>query len=205
MEPTQMLQEKAGCLRLMGRLFWAPPDLPVLKDAETLEFIKPGYNLETLQIEFTQLFSLPGKNAICPYQSVYTDVLELEVSKDPLECGLSFAGGTFPGYLGGKSIAELNHWYAAVGFKPQDASPAMLEHVSTQLEFVAHLYLLQAQAIESKSEADAAALEALRTDFIAQFLGRWIKTFANKVAQNKISHFYGGVGKCLFTAFPHLS
>lgn len=197
------LQERGGECRLLSRLLAVPPDATVVQDAQTIGLIgahrKP--DLESLHLEYSRLFSVPGPDAVAAHQSIYTDVLEMEPSgPDKLGCGLAFAGGEFRGYLGGQSCAEAKRWYVSAGFKPPDA-PAMADHISTQLAFLAHLYLAEAQVCEADEAEDAQAFRELRAGFYARFLGGWIRSFGEKLAVNRVSEFYRGIGSHILMMF----
>ncbi|MBI4357042.1 MAG: molecular chaperone TorD family protein [Gammaproteobacteria bacterium] len=176
----------------------SPPDAKILEDVEALGLIKPGYGVETLQVEFTRLFSVPGPDQILPYQSVYTDLIRLEPSgPGDLECGLSFAGGEFQGYLGGPCVSELKRWYAEAKFEPQNHTPAAPDHISIELAFLAHVCLLWVHAVEAKEMLDAKAWETLYEEFLLRFFGQWVPVFGKKLANNATSPFYVKVGRYL--------
>jgi len=204
-EVVEAIREQAGKLRFLSRLLSSPPDATLLKDLLRLGWIKPEEEpaMEDLQIEFTRLFSAPGPDAVASHQSVYTDLLKIESSgSDGLDCGLSFPRGQYNGYLGGESCSEIKRWYNAAHFEPEDFSPAMADHIATQLAFLAHLYLAEAQALEAGEINEANAFEALRDKFYRHFLDRWMATFGKKLASNTVSKFYGWIGSYLQAPIP---
>lgn len=187
------LQERAGKVWFLSRLFACRPDAAVLADAKAVELVDKDWSsqVEDVQVEYTRLFSAPGDNAIPVHQSVYTDTFQMESSPpDPTGCGMSFPGGQFQGYLGGKSCMEVACWYKETGFQPSKDFPQMADHISVELEFMAYLYDSQARAVESGLNEDAEAFQELRNDFFKRFIGRWLETFLQKVAANKVSVFY---------------
>jgi TorA maturation chaperone TorD len=172
----------------------------VLADAEASELVEPGWErrLEALQVEFTRLLSAPGSEAVPAHQSVYTDTLRLDPSgPDSSGCGLSLRGGEFQGYIGGESCSQARRWYEAIGYHPPDPAPAMADHIAAELGFLAHLYLCEAQALESGAPADAQAFRQMREEFGARFLGRWLNEFAERLAANPVSEIYRRVGSWL--------
>jgi len=194
------LREKAGELRLLSRLLAAPPDAAALADAQTVGLLDAGWQprLEQIQVEYTRLFSAPGPEAIAAHQSVYTDTLEMEPSPaDPTGCGMSFPGGAFQGYLGGKSCAEAARWYREAGFRPSEEFYQMADHISVQLDFLAYLYGAEARALDGDDAEEARAWRGIRDDFRAAFLGRWLEAFAQKAAANEVSDFYARLGRRL--------
>lgn len=195
-------QEQGGQLHLLSRLLASPPDAIVLQDAEAVGLIDAGWRrgLEAVQIEFSRLFSVPGPDAIAAHQSIYTDVLELEPSgPDTFGCGRAFAGGQFQGYLGGKSCSEAGRWYVLAGFEPRDPSLAMADHISTQLDFLGYLFLAESRACETGDREDMQSFQELRGQFHAQFLGKWIERFGEKLAANGVSELYRRLGRCLLS------
>ena len=198
--PAGELTECAGKFRLLGRLLAAPPDAVLLEDVRSLGWTGPedAAALEDLQVEYTRLFSAPGPAAVPAHQSIYTDVLRLRASEPAANSCGAFPGGEFKGYLGGESCSEAGRWYAAAGFRPRDPAPAMADHISTQLDFLAHLYWLEAQA-RSRPE-DARYARELRGEFFSRFTGRWAAAFCAKIATNDVSDFYRSVGRILSIA-----
>lgn len=189
------LQERAGQCRLMSLLLASLPDEALLADAAAAGFIDEDWrkihSVDDIQTEYTRLFSAPGADAIASHQSVYTDTLEIESTPpDPTGCGMSFPGGQFSGYLGGKSCSEAARWYQEAGFQPSTDFNHMADHISVELDFMAYLFLAQARALEAGLEEDAQSYRELRDEFYGLFLGKWLKMFFQKVAGNKVSAFY---------------
>ena len=202
------LLERCGEFRFLSRLLASPPDTAALADAEAVGLIDPGWRprVEEIQVEFSRLFSTPGVEAISPHQSVYTDVLRVEPhAAETADCGSSFVGGEFRGFLGGESCTAARRWYEAAGFRPADQSPAMADHVSNELDFVAHLYAAEAAVLQSGEATDARAFRRLRVEFCRQFLSRWFETFGKKVAVNDVSIFYRRIGRRLVELATQLS
>jgi TorA maturation chaperone TorD len=200
---AEEIQERGGKFRLLSRLLAVPPDAALLEDVRALGWIEPSEvsDLENLQVEFTRLFSAPGPDAVAAYQSIYTDVLRMQASgPDTNGCIAAFPGGEFRGYLGGESCSQVRHCYKAAGFAPQDPAPAMADHISTQLAFLAHLHLAQAQALADGGSDEARAWGELRAEFYTRFLGRWVNAFGEKLASSKASRFYARLGRLLLTA-----
>jgi TorA maturation chaperone TorD len=192
------LRQRAGEFRFLSRLLAAPPDKWLLADAETVGLLEAGWELriDAIQVEFSRLFSVPGPDAIAVHQSTYTDVLRIKPAEaGTLVCGALFAGGEYPGYLGGPSCQEARRCYAASGFEPP--AQEMPDHIAVQLDFLAYLFLAEAQAIAEQRWHDASAWRDRREQFRAQFLGRWLDSFAREVAANLLSEFYRRVGQRL--------
>lgn len=192
-DTARQLRERAGKCRFLSRLLAAPPDAPLLADAETLGLLEAGWEsrIEEIQVEFTRLFSAPGPDAIRVHQSAYTDTLRIEPAEaGSLICGASFSGGEYPGYLGGQSCAELRRYYAAAGFESPPTE--MPDHIAVELNFLAHLLLA-----EAGDPDNAQFWSEQREQFRAQFLDRWLPAFAEKVAANRVSELYRRVAQPL--------
>ncbi len=194
------LQECGGKFRLLSRLTAAPPDAALLEDVMALGWLdrENTSSLEELQVEFTRLFSAPGPDAIPAHQSIYTDTLRINASgPDKFNCGMASEGREFKGYLCGESCARLKHCYDAVNFEPSDPAPAMVDHISTQLAFMAHLYLMEARETAEGKKEEARSTGDLRNKFYAEFLGRWAAEFTRKLAANPVSRLYGNAGQVI--------
>ena len=176
------LVEEAGYLLLVSRLLAAPPDAETAHDAITVGLLE-SMPLEDLQVEYTRLFSAPGSDAVPVFQSIYTDLLQMEAA-DPAKgcggCGTAFPGGEFRGHLGGISTTELQRWYADSGFQPPVNE--MADHISVELSFLAHLMYCEARA--SDAGEDTAPWSGLSKAFYARFLDRWLGEFTQRLTQN---------------------
>lgn len=192
--------EIGGEIRFLSRLLAAPPDITLILDAELAGLIEQPFphQIEELQVEYTRLFSAPGPEAVPAHQSIYTDALQIEpAANGPADCGMSFPGGSFHGYLGGKTCSEVSQWYAQTGFVPSSEFPQMLDHISTELDFLAYLYLMEATATTESTQEEADNWHQLRDSFRAAFIDRWVPLFADRLVSSKVSAFYRRIGKCL--------
>jgi len=206
MKRPRELEELSGFCYLLSRLFCSPPDREVREDVKTLGWLAHDKGCEELGIEFTQLFSVPHPQRIHSHQSIYGDVLTIEASSpDVTGCGISFPGGKFRGYLGGESNSLVSRLYRTACFIPPDRAPAMADHISTELSFMGYLYLMEARFRKSDSEGKAKVFLKLREIFWTQFLGCWLKAFAEKVAVNQLSAFYRKVGHELLCFIERIS
>lgn len=124
---------------------------------------------ESLLIDYTRLFLGPSQILAKPYGSVW------------LEAQKTLMGDTT------MAVLEL---YREGGFDIDEAFLELPDHVAVELEF---LYLLIFREYEASIEADVERLNSLndlKSRFLDQHLGRWIKPFASAVRQGAESAFY---------------
>ncbi len=128
-----------------------------------------GQLAEQLAVEFTELFLLPGY-LISPHESVQVP------------------GGK--GLLRGPETTYVANYYRAAGFKLDETTPLEPDHLSIELEFIAHLATLEADCLRQQDSATAQDIRCYQKDFLQRHLGRWSTVFLNKVADATKEPFY---------------
>jgi len=88
---------------------------------------------------------------------------------------------------------EVRRWYAHYGLKARDWRRLSDDHLTTQLDFVAHLL---AHPLDHGPQ-DAAA-------FMDHHILRWIETFASRVATRCQTQFYAGLALVTVAALKRL-
>lgn len=133
-----------------------------------------GELAEALAVEFADLFLLPG-SGLSPHESV------------------QIKGGS--GLLRGPETARVREYYEYVGFHLDDAVPMEPDHISIELEFLAHLSREEAAAWEDREPKKA--LDALRyqSDFLRRHLGQWAFRFLERVQGIAGHRFYAEVAQ----------
>lgn len=86
------------------------------------------------------------------------------------------------GAILGPSERELSRWYAGHGLGRPDTFHDLADHVSVQLEFVAHLFGRAELERAERRTHPAAALATEAGDFLATFPGRWLGPFTADLA-----------------------
>ncbi len=134
-------------------------------------FLTPIEELaEELAVEFARLFLLSPDGRIAPYESV------------------QLPDGS--GQLRGPESQAVLDYFKATGFAYQDEMNDMPDHVAVELEYMAHLVLLESCSwVNGKYDE---ALNAIRyqNDFFQKHLFNWVFCFLNRVNAKAECAFY---------------
>jgi len=193
---ADLAKERASLLNLLATFFRGKPNREMLSTLRTQELRDALYQAgmvleedfftsdidlltETLAVEFTSLFLLPG-SLISPHEST------------------QLKGGS--GLLRGPETACVREYYEYVGFQVDDSTPMEPDHVSIELEFLSHLN--KEESIAWNSGQPERAFDALRyqNEFLEQHLCKWFFDFSQKIEEANISSFYSQIAQ-LTSAF----
>jgi TorA maturation chaperone TorD len=168
--------QRADSYKFLSECYYLPDEELIQKVAEfaqTNQFFAELYNcipldgeLESLKIDYAQLFVGPFKLLAPPYGSFY-----LEDNK-----------------LMGDSTIDVKRWYADEGLDIviRDAP----DHITMELEF---MYFLVAKQIEAITDENLQVLQSCRQkqySFLQVHLGRWLPAFAENIKINARTEFY---------------
>ncbi|AKH20038.1 TorD/DmsD family molecular chaperone [Sedimenticola thiotaurini] len=186
-----LAQERASLLGLLATLFRAKPNKEMLltlrSEALRDALCQAGIVLdekfyttdideltESLSVQFTSLFLLPG-SLISPHESV------------------QLKGGS--GLLRGPETSRVAEFYQYVGFQLDNAIPMEPDHISIELEFLGHLN--EEECIAWRAGQTDKALDALRyqNEFLSRHLGNWVSDFVEKIEEANRSSFYTQVAQ----------
>jgi len=132
-------------------------------DVAALSALEPDDALlESLSIEFSRLFVGPGKH-VPPYESVH----------------LGGDGGT----LWGPETSTLKRFIEQAGFKYDEKFHGLPDHISVELEFMAHLTGQEADFWREKDQEKAINCLRFQKDFLDRHLGRWVGLFLDEVTE----------------------
>ncbi len=132
--------------------------------------LKPNAeSLDELSLEFTRLFIGPGKH-VSPYESVHL--------------------GGDSGSLWGSETSAVKRFIEKSGFAYDKNYHDLPDHISVELEFMAHLIGLEADARLSGDSEKAKNSVRFQKEFLDRHLGRWIKLFSRKVEELANLPFY---------------
>ncbi|MFQ5942499.1 MAG: molecular chaperone [Anaerolineales bacterium] len=146
--------------------FSFPPELWQLLEGLPLQ------NSPKIEEEYTALFSVKPKAP--PYESYYVD-----------------PEGFSRGWIG----VNLDGVYTASGVSVSSTNKEPSDHVAVELEFMAYLCSLEAQAIEDRDESARAHSVRHQAGFLDQHLGLWFSTFARKVREASPNSLYDMVAR----------
>jgi putative dimethyl sulfoxide reductase chaperone len=153
--PDEELVQKVGNIAQANQFF-----------TELGECICSGVELESLKIDYTQLFVGPFKLLAAPYGSVY-----LEDNK-----------------IMGESTVDVRSWYENEGLDVviKDAP----DHITMELEFMYYLITKQTQATSEGNLKSIQLYQQKQKTFLCVHLARWLPEFAEKVQKNAQTKFY---------------
>ena len=134
--------------------------------AELCNCIPSGFELESLKIDYAQLFVGPFKLLAPPYGSFY-----LEDSR-----------------IMGDSTIDIKNWYEKEGLDVviKDAP----DHIVMELEFMYYLATKQTQATNEENLQDIQIYQQKQKSFLCSHLARWLPEFTENVQQNAQTEFY---------------
>jgi len=129
--------------------------------------------VELLAVEFTRLFLFSPQGRLAPYES-------LQRTKAS-------------GLLKGPESDQVSAYIEAAGFDYSSQFQEMPDHLSVQLEFLAHLCHEESTAWETGNVSAANNAIEFQRDFFNSFLGTWVFRFMEKVQAKSEMEFYRGL------------
>lgn len=117
--------------------------------------------LDDLSLEFSRLFMGPGKHA-SPYESVHM--------------------GGESGSLWGPETSAVKKFIEQSGFAYDENYHGLPDHISVELEFMAHLTGVEAEAWRLRDSDRAINCVRFQKEFLGRHLARWAGLFSKKVA-----------------------
>jgi TorA maturation chaperone TorD len=137
---------------------------------DALSSLTPGAaSLDELSLEFSRLFMGPGKH-VAPYESVH----------------LGGEGGS----LWGPETSAVKKFIEKSGFAYDEDFHGLPDHISVELEFMAHLTGVEAEAWRRRDPEKTMNSLRFQKEFLARHLGRWVASFSDKVAELAEIPFY---------------
>jgi TorA maturation chaperone TorD len=131
---------------------------------------------DELTVIYSELFVGPFELAAPPYGSVYLDGARRVM---------------------GDSTIETMKLYEAAGLVLDDIQKEAPDHIAIELEF---LYYLTIKSIEAVSKGDNelfVQFEDIRSEFINNFLGKWVGPFCQNIREKTTNSFYLALSDCL--------
>jgi TorA maturation chaperone TorD len=155
----------------------------VSSKAAVLEGKERKQLLSSLAIEFAALFINPGQQVgrkrIMPWESAYF---------------------TSPPRMYGPPYHEVVEAFRLVGFEKPNEYHEPEDHISLELEFMAHLVRLTTASIDSRKPEFALGYLKLQKEFLTEHLLRWVGKFSQELMQNSEKRevdFYYALGMML--------
>lgn len=140
--------------------------------------------LQTLQVDYTNLFTGMRKLPVAPWESVYFS-----------EERLVFQAQTL----------DVRTWYRRYGLEVQNLKKEPDDHIGLELIFIAHLAQLGLTAL---ADGDNLAFEqalAAQRDFLSKHLFRWVPLWCQQMLAYAQTDFYRGLALIIRGALLELS
>ena len=183
-EHAEQAQIRAQLYRVQAAAFLDPPDeelLSFLQDNYPFLFPAPARLtpefIKTLRVDFTNIFVMSAP----PYEAALLDE---------------------SGHLNSKATDRVTDFYRACGYNPGRGSagashPSVLamDHLSVELEFLAHLAQTESDAWGSGDAARAGEHLTLASTFMDDHLLRWVPIYTTGVERDAESDFYRGLSR----------
>ncbi len=168
--------QRADSYKFLSECYYLPDEELIQKVAEfaqTSRFFAELYNcipldveLESLKIDYAQLFVGPFKLLAPPYGSFY-----LEDSR-----------------LMGKSTIDVRNWYEKEGLDIVISDAP--DHIAMELEFVYYLATKQAQAVKEGNSQSMQSYQYKQNLYLSSHLARWLPGFTKNVQKYAQTEFY---------------
>ncbi|SHG30436.1 chaperone TorD involved in molybdoenzyme TorA maturation [Desulfacinum infernum DSM 9756] len=168
----------------LGALFGDHPALDVLRSAAGEGAGKSG-NPEAIQVEYDNLFLVPGPYHVPPYESV--------LMADEK------AGGR-RATLFGKGAQEIARIYEAHGLEPWEGIENFPDHIGVELAFMEHLCRRAAESYASGVPDRARDLEEAAARFLGEHLHAFSHRLASAILETGLSPTYEALAQ-LLTSF----
>jgi TorA maturation chaperone TorD len=195
-----LVEMRAQVYEVLATLYLQPPsrelvtallglaESPALADlscggaADSLRRYALSYtgDLEALQQEFHDLFTVPLGRYVTPYESVYRD--ERMVGEERVR-----------GLLMGPSTLAILHAYRQHGFALSPECSELPDHIGVELSFMSLLCQREREGRQAGDDAMVGRLLECQLRFLQDHLLRWVPHLRERVAANAPSEFYRGV------------
>jgi TorA maturation chaperone TorD len=129
-------------------------------------------DLESLRIEYSNLFVVPLGQYIKPYESVY-------------KTGLVYRGPAI----------EVKKMYEKAGAGIPEEFKDLPDHVGLELEFMHFLCQKEAKLWNHENQPGALTLQKMEKNFLEQHLTSWIPAFCQEINKRTKNPFYRAMAK----------
>lgn len=202
-EHAVLATARANIYRFLAGVFLAPPTNALLAHVHDTEFraafadwvddaewdgIGTG-SLDVLVLEFNCLFVAPGDTYVPPYESVYTDAMDIEYSPHQVS-GAGDMPTRVTELLWGPSTTAVERAYAAAGFAVTRAAGELPDHLGIELQFLARLCDEESAAWSAEDTPEATRLQKFEQEFLRAHPLRWMARFRERLEAARAHPFY---------------
>jgi TorA maturation chaperone TorD len=144
-----------------------------------LKSLKGDKEYISLRQEYMNLFLVPGRQYVRPYESVYKDK--------------QFGSKKASGLMMGESTTAVKKFYKQSGAKISDGQKNLPDHFGLELEFMSFLCKKEAEEWKNNNESLANNYFFKQKSFLENHLIQWIYDFCSELASLAKLDFYKGV------------
>jgi len=194
---------RANIYRFLATIFLAPPTDDLLVRIRAAEFRAAfsewvddaqwngmgAESLGALVLEYNRLFVVPGDAYVPLYESVYTDVVDVEYSPHMVS-GAGDAPTRVGKLLWGPSTVAVEHAYADAGFAVTRAAGEPPDHLGIELQFLARLCNEQVAAWSANDVPEAIRLQHIEKIFLMTHPLRFVATLRARLDAASAHPFY---------------
>ena len=173
--------QRADSYKLLSECYYLPDEeliqkvVEVAKNnqffAELCKSVPSGVELESLKIDYTQLFVGPFKLLAPPYGSFYLEA----------------------GRIMGDSTIDVRNWYEKEGLDIVISDSP--DHIAMELEFMYYLVVRQTQAANEKNLPEIQLCQHKQKSFLSSHLAAWLPDFTEIVQKYAQTEFYKKLAK----------
>ncbi len=202
-ELAALANARANIYRFLATVFLAPPTDDLLARVRSSEFRAAftdwvddaqwngigAESLDVLVLEYNRLFVVPGDVYVPLYESVYTDVVDVECSPHMVS-GAGDAPTRVGKLLWGPSTVAVERAYADAGFAVTRAAGEPPDHIGIELQFLARLCNVQVAAWSANDVPEAIRLQHIEKEFLNSHPARFVAALCARLDAASAYPFY---------------
>lgn len=195
------LLAQADVLLLLADLLRPPGSFPLPESQEIIELLDAafaGADSPPLRDAFIALFACAEKTPPAAWSDEYHRLFE-----GPIACPINET--TYVRRDKGAVIADICGFYRAFGFEPSTTVGEKPDHLRCELEFLAALLVMDAQAVERGLDEQADITRQAITRFAADHLADWLASFCARLLHVTALAVYGRLAEALPLVWHHLA
>lgn len=150
--------------------------------SKQLAYLNGNIDIETLVVDYSQLFIGPFQMTAAPYGSIY------------LESGRQVMSD---------STADIVSRYEMVGIEISKDFKDVPDHISAELEFMYFLIYQEIVSLEKRDREIAVGYIEKQRSFLEDHLVVWLPKFAQAVDDNATTDFYKNISKATLQFVQH--
>lgn len=198
-EIAVLAEARGGIYRFLSSLYLEPPSEEMLKKIReeleelgslfpsSIEHFKVFFNehngdVKRVRQDFMDLFMVPTKKYVTPYEAVYMDK---RIVNDQVVLGL----------LVGSSTGSVKRTYEKMEMELSSECKELPDYIGLELEFMSHLCRKEKKAEEEGNRDRVGFLLSVEREFIRDHLGKWVPMLCERVFEKAETGFFKGLAQ----------